>query len=238
MYNKQKPTAEQVLEYRSKTIDFDTMTDAEIIDIQCWRSSFEEKYDLMTEIYEENGKFGVKDVAGEVLVPAIYDSIEDTHDDWGRFYPVPANLNGKMALVASDGKGTPCTEFIYDSISYDHGYYFMEKDGKCGFADLDGYIYLPTEADVIYEPEPYCDIVTYEVGEKQGFVSLGAKVATGALYDACEFDEEKYLVVSKDGAKGYLDISGNFTTDESRKYFCAAYYDDSEDYYGDAEVEF
>lgn len=238
MSYKRKPTLEQLLEYRSKAFDFETMTDDEIMDIQFWRLHFEEEYDVMTEIYEENGKFGVKDVIGEVLVPAIYDSIEDNHNDWDRFYPVPASLNGKMALVASDGKGTPCTEFIYDSISYDEGFYFMEKDGKCGFADLNGYIYLPTVADVVYEPNPYCDVVRYEIGDKLGYVSLAAKVDTGALYDDCEFDEEEYLIVSKDGVKGYIDQSGNFTLDESRKYFCASCYDESADYYGVEDFEF
>ena len=230
MCNKQIPTAEQVLEYRSKAIDFDTMSDSEVIDIQLWCLDFEEKYDFETKVYEENGKFGVKDVLGEVLVPAIYESIEYTHGDWDRFNPVPASMNGKMALVASDGKGTPCTDFIFDSTSYDEGYYFMEKDGKSGFADLDGYMYLPAEADVIYEPEPYCDVVTYEIGEKQGYVSLAAKVATGALYDACELDDDGFLVVSKDGVKGYIDVSGNFTLDESCKYFSAALYVDLGEY--------
>ena len=238
MCNKEIPTSEQVLEYRGKTVDFETMCEDEIMKIQKWFQAFEDKYDLMTKVYEENGKFGVKDAAGEVLIPAIYDSIEYTHYDWDRFNPVPASLNGKMALVAADGKGTPCTEFIYDSIRYEEGFFLLEKDGKYGFAELDGHIYLPAIADAIEEPEQYCDIVAYAIGEKIGYVSLGARATTDALYDGCELDEEGYLIVFKDGEKGYLDRSGNFTTDESRKYFCAAYYDDSEDYYSDAEVEF
>lgn len=225
---KEIPTPEQVLEYRGKYIGSDMMSETEIMEIQDWCQAFENKYDLMTKVYEENGKFGVKDATGQVMVPAIYDSIEYTHGDWYRSYPVPASLNGKMALVASDGNGTPCTEFEYDLICYESGYYFLEKGGKCGFADLDGYIYLNAEADVVYEPEPYCDIVTYEVLGKTGFIALGVRVDSGALYDECELDEDGYLVVYKEGIKGYLDINGNFTQDESQKYFCAAY----EDYSG------
>lgn len=213
---KEIPTPEQVLEYRAKYDGSET----ESMEIQKWCQAFEDKYDLMTKVYEENGKFGVKDATGQVMVPAIYDSIEYTHDDMCRSFPVPASLNGKMALVASDGKGTPCTDFEFDSISCQYGYYFLEKDGKYGFADLDGYIYLHAIADDVDPPVPYCDIVNYEVAGKTGFIALGVRVDSGALYEEYELDEDEYVVVYKDGVKGYLDIKGHFTQDESQKYFC------------------
>ena len=187
MKTKEIPTPEQVLEFRSKTVDYDMMSEYEIMEILEWRQSFEDKYDIMTKVFEENGKFGVKDLTGEIMIPAIYDSIEYTHDDWCRFYPVPASLNGKMALVASDGKGTPCTEFEYDLISHRCGFFFLEKDEKGGFADIDGHIYLQAVADAIYEPDPYCDIITYEIAGKTGYIALGARADSGALYDGCDY---------------------------------------------------
>ena len=53
---------------------------------------------------------------------------------------------------------------------------------------------------------------------KYGFASTAIDRTTEAIYDDYEFQDE-YLVVTKDGESGYIDIEGQFTTDPEKKYF-------------------
>jgi hypothetical protein len=67
-------------------------------------------------VFEENGKKGLKNVKGEVVVPAIYDNYGILEPYYLKLSPVVAQLDGKVALVERDGKGTPYTDFEYHYI--------------------------------------------------------------------------------------------------------------------------
>ena len=73
-------------------------------------------YDWYDEKFEENGKKGLKNVKGEIVVPAIYDDFGMPGLYYMNTSCVPAQLDGKMALVKRDGKGLPTTEFSYHYI--------------------------------------------------------------------------------------------------------------------------
>ncbi|MCI7423812.1 MAG: hypothetical protein PUI90_06365, partial [Prevotella stercorea] len=85
------------------------------------------------EVYEENGKFGIKDHQGNVLVPAHYDFLRTPYvyvDDL-RSLPVIAQRDGKMGLVMPDGKETVVLDFIYDDIELrDEPPYFEAYAGE------------------------------------------------------------------------------------------------------------
>ena len=221
--NKEIPTAEQVLEYRNKFANWEIMSESEIIEAQDWCENFENRYDLMTKVYEENGKFGLKDAAGKVLIPAIYDSIGFTfHDDFMDRL-VAVQLGDKAGLVTPDGKGTPITQFEYDDINlvgsptcpYEE-FYLMSKGDKCGLFDVHGGTCIPMGADEIFEP--HYDTIPYVKDGKYGFNSISIGTTTDAIYDDYEYEEE-HLAVIKDGERGYIDIEGQFTTDPEKKYF-------------------
>ena len=92
-----------------------------------------DKYIRYHEIYEENGKFGMKDHEGNILLHAFYDFLRTPYvyvDDL-RMFPVIAEKDGKMGLVMPDGKDTIVADFIYDNISLrDEPPYFEAKKGK------------------------------------------------------------------------------------------------------------
>ena len=92
-----------------------------------------EKYQQNHEVYEEDGKFGIKDHQGNVLVPAHYDFLRTPYvyvDDL-RSLPVIAQRDGKMGLVMPDGKETIVAPFIYDDISLrDEPPYFEAWTGE------------------------------------------------------------------------------------------------------------
>lgn len=78
-----------------------------------------EKYEQYHEVFEDNGKFGIKDHQGNTLIPAHYDFLRTPYvyvDDL-RTLPVIAQRDGKMGLILPDGKETVVAEFIYDDIS-------------------------------------------------------------------------------------------------------------------------
>lgn len=202
---KRIPNAEQIKEYR-------TFINRE----QIWE--FLDKYDIYTRRFYDYDEgrlwIGAVDAAGEVLVPAIYDNIGYIMPDHQRHNVVPAELNGKMALVAQDGKGTPVTEFEYDDIYFLHGpYYVLVKDGKKGLADTDGTIYLETDLDQIYAPIGY-NLVPYMKDGKYGFTRVDYGFRTDTEFDSYEVDEEnRVLRVVQNGESGYVSHDGYFTTD-------------------------
>ena len=92
-----------------------------------------EKYEQYHEVYEENGKFGIKDHQGNVLVPAHYDFLRTpyVYVDALRSLPVIAQRDGKMGLVMPDGKETVVLDFIYDDIELrDEPPYFEAYAGE------------------------------------------------------------------------------------------------------------
>ena len=70
-------------------------------------------------VYEENGKFGILDYTGRILVPARYDFLRTPYvyvDDLCEM-PVIAERDGKMGLILPDGNETEIAPFEFDDIS-------------------------------------------------------------------------------------------------------------------------
>lgn len=79
----------------------------------------QKKYIQYHEVFEENGKFGIRDHTGRVLVHPLYDFLRTPYvyvDDM-RTMPVIAEKDGKMGLILPDGKETVVAPFVYDDIS-------------------------------------------------------------------------------------------------------------------------
>lgn len=93
-----------------------------------------EKYEQYHEVFEQDGRFGIKDHQGNVLIPAHYDFLRTPYvyvDDL-RTLPVIAQRDGKMGLILPDGRETVVADFLYDDISLrdEPPYFEAWKDGK------------------------------------------------------------------------------------------------------------
>ena len=80
--------------------------------------SIKRKYIKFHSVYEENGKFGIKDHEGHILIHALYDFLRTPYvyvDDLCMM-PVIAKKKDKMGLILPDGKDTVIAEFIYDDM--------------------------------------------------------------------------------------------------------------------------
>ena len=83
--------------------------------------SIKEEYELGDIVIEDDGKLGVMDIAGRIIVPPIYKDFSETYsyDICEKKRAVPAcDFDDKYALVAADGKGTPLCGFEYDMIHF------------------------------------------------------------------------------------------------------------------------
>ncbi len=91
------------------------------------------KYVRYHVVYEENGKYGMKDYEGNVIVKPEYDFLRTCYvyvDDLVMM-PVIAEKDGKVGLILPDGINTVVADFIYDDIYLRDEYpYFEAKKGR------------------------------------------------------------------------------------------------------------
>lgn len=78
-----------------------------------------EKYLCFHEVFEQDGKFGIKDARGNILVHPRYDFLRRVFAYVDDLAPMPiiAQREGKLGLILPDGNDTPVTEFVYDDIT-------------------------------------------------------------------------------------------------------------------------
>lgn len=93
-----------------------------------------QKYLRFHEVYEEQGKYGIKDHEGRVLVPARYDFLRTPYvyvDDLTTL-PIIAEKDGRMGLVLPDGRDTVVVPFEYDDISLrdEEPWFELTKEGR------------------------------------------------------------------------------------------------------------
>lgn len=175
-------------------------------------------YDWNDIVFEENGKKGLKNVKGQVVVPAMYDDFSDLAPYYEYPKRVIAYLNGKVALVKRDGEGSPITDFEFsqmERIPFTPFYAVWKEEDEAHFAVMyDGKVITP------YEIEVYGDVV-------DGGVWLGANGKTGLLHYVGEiiyikpqydsiYDEgvgSDFFFV-KDGVAGRLTLDGRFIPNE------------------------
>ena len=174
-------------------------------------------YDWSDIVFEENGKKGLMNVKGDVVVPAIYDDFSDLAPYYEYPKMVIAYLDGKAALVKRDGKGTPITEFEFthvERISFSP-FYAVCKEDKSHFALLyQGKVITPYELE------------TYDAAVDGGIV-LGANGKRGLLYyvDQLLYIKPEYdnvydegvgsdFFFVKDGVEGRLTMDGRFIPNE------------------------
>lgn len=77
------------------------------------------KYERYHEVFEQDGKFGIRNFEGKVLVTPRYDFLRTCYvyvDDL-KTMPVIAEKDGKLGLILPDGQDSVVADFIYDDIS-------------------------------------------------------------------------------------------------------------------------
>lgn len=171
-------------------------------------------YDWCDEVFVENGKKGLKNVKGEIVVPAIYDNFLMPEPYFYPSIPVPAIKDGKAGLIKRDGKGTIDVAFDYYYIERMFGtalYAVWQPEDKKHFAIMAaGVVLTPYEIEQYYLPCDGCAII--KANGKYGVIAIDQ----GLIYIAPEYDEVldqgfgEYFLFIKDGVEGYVTLEGKF----------------------------
>jgi hypothetical protein len=113
-----------------------------------------DKYLQFHKVFEENGKFGLRNKKGEVLVEPEYDFLRRVYcyvDDLA-LIPLIAEKDGHFGLILPDGKNTVVADFIYDDISLREEYPHFEatKENQTCFIDHHGKVFpgQPSSCDI------------------------------------------------------------------------------------------
>ena len=165
------------------------------------------------------GKKGVKNPAGEVIVPAEFEEFSFLGDH--NCFPVShmaAKKDGKYGVVTVDGTGTVLCEFCYDYLQwYPYtGLYLARWDGikeKFGMVNKEGKVFIPNVLTQLYEP--WNDFMLLEGDGKFGALDVSTFFFVLPEYDKIEAEPDELAVFHKDGKEGYvIEETGEFITKE------------------------
>ncbi len=163
----------------------------------------------------KDGKMGVADAHGNVLVPPMYKECSCLNSGMfsGRLPVAACDFDDKYALVACDGKGTPLCGFEYDMITCLSGsdnLFVCKKDiGSSvysGVLNSKGELLVPCEMDIVH-------FVANDVACVVKDGKLGILTMDGNFFPPVYDDMEEcngYLTACKDGVWGYVSTEGEF----------------------------
>ena len=94
-----------------------------------------DKYERFHELFEENGKYGIKDFEGNIMITPNYDFLRTcrhAYVDDLCMMPVIAEKNGKLGLILPDGKDTVLADFVFDNIEIrdEPPFFEVTRDGE------------------------------------------------------------------------------------------------------------
>ena len=236
------PTAEQTKEYISVSKSLHLyyegrlhLTDKEAHKMRKTLEEYQNmELDMRDVVYEEDGKVGIKDLEGNILVPALFDAIPELYvnrhidDGWGQLsWCYPVVKNGKHYLYMLPIRKNPEGGLLTKQEGYDRiyryyglriAYFVCERNGKKGL--LDPYMSrecIPCEMDEIYDSLDFDGCIPFKKDNKWGLYFGGA--ATAPIFDELNICSEEYARVRLANQWGWIDENAKFTTDQSAAFF-------------------
>ena len=173
------------------------------------------------------GKKGVKNAAGQILVPAEFEGFTFLGDHHMFNLPhLAAKKDGKFGVVAADGTGKVICDFRFDAlIWYPYtGLYQACWDGvsdKFGLVSKEGKVFIPNVITKFYEP--WNAFMLLEADGKFGALDVSTFHFVLPEYDQIDWDPDEDVVFHKDGVEGYvIEDTGEFVPkdlfEEDEKY--------------------
>lgn len=162
------------------------------------------------------GKVGLKDAAGNIIVPARYDGACYYEHYMGRPHAPHVMMRaGKCGIVAADGSGKELSKFEYkhaQPIVHTPFYaVWCEDDDKhFGIITPNSTVLVDNILSKVYEPFGSCMVI--ERDGKQGVIELNTLQVVMPEYDEVDTEPGEYVTFTKDGVKGRVDQKGKFYT--------------------------
>lgn len=183
---------------------------------------FQEQFNWLDIPFEEDGLYGLKDIKGDIVIPAKYDDFADLQH---YFSPLKHDVtiaikDGKMGLVRRY-TGEELTGIVYDGIENIQytPFYYCSKDGSkaLGILDQDGKEVVPCIIDGIFEFTNRAGF-PFKSGDKYGYFSIEFNFYVPPIYDDIQIiDLDIPIIFIIDGVEGYISDKGVFYSIEQIK---------------------
>lgn len=187
-------------------------------------NEFMAAFDWETELFEKDGKYGLRTALGEEIVPPAFEDFrllrpaELEHGD-----RVVAQHNGKWGVLIADGRGAWLVEPEYDYIGYPNNLAPACIGEKWGVINIPANKSLiPIECDMVHVDHGFLfinGIGSYEKDGKTGIIREDGAF-TEAIFEDTDLDFEGALKVKLNGEWGFINEHGTFTTDEEDDRWC------------------
>ena len=178
---------------------------------------------------KKNGKWGLIDKTGEVIMPVEYDKIWDFNEGLAQVWK-----NDKRGYINKTGKVVIPIEYDYVT-SFDDGLVSVRKNDKWGFLDMTGKVVVPIEYDevrlsdglielrnkskwhvidktgktIIPTGYSYMEVrdglIYVRIKDKVGVLDLTGKVIVPSEFDEVHFFSEGLAAIKKNDKWGFLD---------------------------------
>jgi hypothetical protein len=175
-------------------------------------------YGYCTVVYKD-GKQGLIDTDGNVVVPVIYDDIN------GVFYEglAAARSGDKWGYV--DTAGNVAIPFIYENAE---GFYIDGKapvtlNGKTGLIDTKGHVVVPLIYDYVFSINKD-GLAGVQIDDKHGIVDLEGNIILPIIYDGLSgFSDDGLMIARYNDKDGMMDKDFNLVIPHEYDYLGAFY---------------
>ena len=208
--NKTKATAEDLKTYYEFEERMKTLSESG--DKREWEETakaaddFIESRDWFTIIIEKDGKEGIMDLDGTVLVPPIFDKVVYTYSRILMKADKPAVVinNGKYGLVRPDGTREMVLPCEHDCIRIADvpNYFFVTDNGKTMIVSNSGKQLTPQMLDKFYGTTN--GIIPVAAKGKLGLFDTSSGLFVEPAYDDIEIEFDQPVIAYRDGVPGYL----------------------------------
>ena len=191
-----------------------------------WDEEWVELYDAFDwtpELVKEGDKYGLKNLLGEVILPAEYDNLKLVASAIvEKGDRIVAIKDGRWGVVIADGEGTWLVEPEFDYIGYPNDVTNVQIGDHWGVLDITTGKYLvPPDCERIFENNGFIfrnGIGYYQKEGKMGVITEDGGV-TEAIFDAVAPTPAGWVQVLHNGIWGYIDENDQFTEkDEDAAY--------------------
>ena len=171
-----------------------------------------------------NGKKGLRDVCGKVLIEPQFDDFPELYTCFERTNLIPVILNSRYFLydIKKQQLLTKGYERIYRYFWSYIDYFVAVENGKMGILDgNNGSVSTPIDLDEVYSMQDPDGAIPVVKDGKIGF--LWGDTYTQPIFDDVSINSENYTRVLHNGKWGWIDNDGKFTTNESEASFGSWY---------------